>query len=113
MIAVLPLCLLELLPQLQNLSTSRWVPKQLVMTHMPELADAEPRTSIPVTLQLVLLPPEAADVSAETPAQLVIELRNGVTVRKTGGKSDLYMLAGLPFMRSEPVRDGWYLRCEC
>jgi hypothetical protein len=99
-------------PQLQHLSKSSWLPKQLVMTHMPELANAAPMTSVNVKLQLVLLPPEAADVSAETPAQRVIELRHDVTVRKTGKSGDLFSLAGLAFKRSEPVLQGWFLRCE-
>ncbi|KAF6256846.1 hypothetical protein COO60DRAFT_68264 [Scenedesmus sp. NREL 46B-D3] len=98
---------------LQNLGSSRWVPKTLVETHMRQLAEAPPRTTLPVTLQLVLLPVEAADVSVDTPAQRVMTLRHGVTVRKAGEKGDIYMLAGLALMRSEPVRKGWYLRCGC
>jgi hypothetical protein len=79
---------------------------------MPELANAPPQTTIAVTLQLVLLPPFAADVSADTlPAQRVIKL-TGVTVCKTGAKGDCYVLGGVALTRSEPVRDGWYLRCE-
>jgi hypothetical protein len=115
---VLPLLLLLLLLQLQNLGSSRWLPKSLVDTHMPELANAAPKTTLPVTLQLVLLPPEAADVSIDTPAQHVLDLNYGVTVRKASDKGDkkkgdMYMLAGLPFMRSAPVVEGWFLRREC
>jgi hypothetical protein len=100
--------------QLQNLASSKWLPKSIIETHMPKVANAPSKTTVPITLQLVLLPPEAADVSVDTPAQRVIDLNNGVTVRKARGKgADMYLLGGLSFRRSEPVRDGWFVRCEC
>jgi hypothetical protein len=67
-------------------------------------------------VQLVLLPPFASDVTPETPAQCIIQLQHGVTVRKAlqKGRSSssgyTFTLGGLALKRQQPVREQWYLR---
>lgn len=102
--------------QTQSMQAIMYVPSALVSTHIGVLGDMEPCTSMPVQLQLVLLPRHAADVTPDTPAQGVIELRHDVAVRKgkvnqkTGSCS--YIISGLPLTHSQPARDGWFVRGE-
>lgn len=91
------------------------LPWSLVGTHMTELAGMEPRTGKPIAVQLVLLPPYASDVTPEAPPQEVIDLKHGITVRKTKPASvttPVFALSGLPLARSRPVQESWYLRGE-
>jgi hypothetical protein len=70
----------------------------------------------PITLQLVSLPPYAADISAATPAQHVRVVRHGIAVRKHAVmvkgevKCHMYPVSGLPLARSEQRTNGWFLR---
>jgi hypothetical protein len=68
-------------------------------------------TAANISLQLVLLPPYASDVSPETPAQQVIELQHDVTVRKSlQNGSSVYIIGGRALRRSQPVQEHWHLR---
>lgn len=76
-------------------------------------------TNRSLAVQLVLLPPHAEDSTPASPAQRVIDLdiSCGVTVRRNrsgsrGSAREYFSLAGLPLTRSEPAREGWFLRGE-
>jgi hypothetical protein len=64
---------------MQNMkNTALRIPGSLVQTHMPELAALQPNAgNKPLTVQLVLLPGCADDVTADTPPTRVLELRQG------------------------------------
>jgi hypothetical protein len=47
--------------------------------------------------------------TADTPAQQVVALHNGISVRKRD-KGSIYALSGLPLRRSQPMQEGWWLR---
>jgi hypothetical protein len=49
--------------QIQRMNKTMLVPRTLANTHMPELAQLECGSTIPLELQLVLLPPEASDIT--------------------------------------------------
>jgi hypothetical protein len=49
--------------------------------------------------------------SVESPAQQVIDLHNGISVRKRqSGRQTIYALSGLPLRRSKPIMEKWWLR---
>jgi hypothetical protein len=83
------------------------------------LCNAAAGSSCNIALQLVLLPPFAADISPDSPPRRVIELRHDITLRKSPqgrrGKAMqfTYPLAGLTLRRSEPTTNGWFLRGRC
>jgi hypothetical protein len=52
-----------LLPQLGFMSNGVCLPASLVQPHMPEIADMAAGSSCSIKLQLVLLPPFAADIT--------------------------------------------------
>jgi hypothetical protein len=71
-----------------------------------------------VKLQLVLLPPFAADITPESPPQLLKELHHGITLRKSACMKRgvlqyyKYSIEGLPLSASEPYKNSWFLRGE-
>eukprot|EP00775_Hariotina_reticulata_P009127 gene9127-9296_t len=89
-----------------------YIPCALVHMHMARLAALPYHTSHSIRVQLVLLPPHASDVTPETPEVEVIELTQGVTVRKNKSYSDsgTFSLAGLALTSSKPAVKGYYVR---
>lgn len=88
------------------------LPAALAKSHMPGLAELPAGTSVSIRVQLVLLPPYACDVTPDTPAQGVQELRHGVSVYRKSGKAEIFPLSGLSLTRSKPVVENWHLRGE-
>jgi hypothetical protein len=67
----------------------------------------------PVKLQLVLLPPLAADITDDTPPDDVILLQHGVSIRGNDPEDRRPLrLSGLPLKYSVPCKHNWYLRGE-
>jgi hypothetical protein len=98
--------------QMQYLQKGFKIPATLAHTHMPELADMPLNQTRPIAVQMVLLPPCADDVTAETPAQEVHNFSKHVcNVRKLFKCTTMvYALSGLPLMQSKPRKEGWWLR---
>lgn len=98
------------------MSSSMRIPVSLAVTHMPELLNIDFNSGgHAIAAQIVLLPPQADDVTPSTTADDVIELKHGVTVRRSKartGQAGVFWLGGLALKRSQPVVDGWYLRGE-
>jgi hypothetical protein len=65
-----------------------------------------------IKVQLVLLPAHASDITSDTPAVEVIELNQGVTVRRNKAKSGsgVFILGGLALTNSKPAVQGFFVR---
>jgi hypothetical protein len=103
--------------QVQDMTTELHLPPDLVTRHMPELAAAAINTAVPLAqVQLLLLPPTAANAVLQLQAQACIELEPGVVVNKlqddTAAGQFKYVLSGQPLTESAPVSSGFILRRE-
>jgi hypothetical protein len=85
---------------------------------MPELLAMQRFSNHNIRAQVVLLPPEAADITQQSPPTGVYQLNNGVSVRRVqknkcrGPQSDAYLLSGLPLRMLRPFQENWYCRGE-
>ena len=98
--------------QAQNMQQTVRLPVAFVREHLPEVERLPLGDKHIVRVQLVYLPPFAADITPETPAVRVEELNDGVTVQPDRGRGDLisYRLSGLPLTASQAAVNGYYVR---
>jgi hypothetical protein len=93
---------------------STCIPAALVAhNHLLSLANLQPHTSMQLQLQLVLLPPGAADMSEDMPLSQCQVLEMPATVTKYCNDGQVQcQLSGRQLCESVPVQERWWQRGE-